>query len=78
MGRYILLKTCWILTKYLLSWISPKTGKNELMNELTSTIPILSENKALEYYMLTITASEVGSRTFLITCEDLFLASCKL
>ncbi len=50
MGRYILFKTCWILTKCLLAGISPKTGKNELMNELTSMIPILSDNKALEYY----------------------------
>ncbi len=32
----------------------------ELMKELTSTIPILSDNKTIEYYMLIITASEVG------------------
>lgn len=45
------------------------TGMNELMNGPTSMVFVLSDNKVLECYKLRITASEVGSRKFPITCE---------
>ncbi len=39
------------------------------MNMLSSIIPILSNNKALECDKLVITIIEVGNRAFLIACE---------
>ncbi len=44
-------------------------GKNELINEPSSMIPVLPEDKALERDKYVITAWEEGSRTFTIAHE---------
>ncbi len=57
------------MTKYLLNLIRVplEIGKNELMNEPSTMIPVLSDNKAHKCDKLVIT--EVGSRTFSIPPE---------
>ncbi len=57
------------MTKYLLNLIRVplEIGKNELMNEPSTMIPVLSDNKAHKCDKPVIT--EVGSRTFSIPRE---------